>query len=93
MCVQAWAQRFALLGDETRLRLLNEMHTHPDLPVADLALLAGVSVNCASQALRRLREAGWVASHKTGRVVRYQVVDDAIVHRILHELVGAQHTH
>ena len=36
-----WAQRFDLLGDTTRLRLLDRMHHHPGSSVAELAEAAG----------------------------------------------------
>ncbi|CAM3571298.1 ArsR/SmtB family transcription factor [Tsukamurella ocularis] len=88
---QEWASRFALLGDETRLRLLAVMHARPGLGVGDLAARAGIGENAASQALRVLRGAGWARTERDGRVVRYFLRTDAIVHRILHEIIGAHH--
>ncbi|MEH6380974.1 MAG: metalloregulator ArsR/SmtB family transcription factor [Dietzia cercidiphylli] len=89
-----WAERFELLGDPTRLGLLAHMHhVGPGVAtVSDLAEAAGITRNAASQALRILRDRGWVRAARDaddGRVVRYSLDDDT-VHRILH-LMGARH--
>ncbi|WP_420714508.1 hypothetical protein [Rhodococcus sp. RDE2] len=44
-----------------------------------------------SQALRLLREQGWVAATRQGRLMRYRSVD-VTVHSLLHT-VGADHQH
>jgi hypothetical protein len=41
--------------------------------------------------LRALRAQGWVTTTKSGRTVHYRIVPDAIVHRILHDIMGAEH--
>lgn len=87
----SWATRFALLGDGTRLRLLVAMHACPGMGVGELAARAGVGENAASQALRVLREAGWVLAARRGRAVHYTLRSDAIVHAILHDVLGATH--
>lgn len=89
-----WATRFDLLGDPTRLALLAHMHAAgPGIStVTELAEAAGITRNAASQALRVLREQGWVRSERNpsdGRSQRYSLADDT-VHRILH-LMGARH--
>ena len=89
-----WGERFELLGDPTRLGLLAHMHhVGPGVAtVSDLAEAAGITRNAASQALRILRDRGWVRAARgadDGRVVRYSLADDT-VHRILH-LMGARH--
>ncbi|GAB2656632.1 hypothetical protein GCM10027169_20340 [Gordonia jinhuaensis] len=87
----AWSRRFTLLSDPTRLRLIVGMHHRPDSTVNDLAQLAGISPNTASQSLRALRDEGWIDGDKSGREVRYRLRPDAIVHRILHEIMGDHH--
>lgn len=94
MDVDDWAARFDLLADPTRLGLLAHMHhAGPGVAtVSDLADAVGITRNAASQALRILREQGWVFATRDetdGRIVRYTLVDDT-VHRILH-LMGARH--
>ncbi|MFL0579631.1 ArsR/SmtB family transcription factor [Dietzia sp. 179-F 9C3 NHS] len=89
-----WATRFDLLGDPTRLALLAHMHdAGPGVAtVSDLATAAGITRNAASQALRVLRDQGWVRADRDptdGRAQRYTLADDT-VHTILH-LMGARH--
>lgn len=86
-----WARRFAVLADPTRLGLLIAMHADPGLSVLQLAAATDTTANAASQALRSLREHGWVSCEREGRTVRYSVNADAIVHRVLHDIVGAHH--
>ena len=92
--LDGWASRFDLLGDPTRLALLAHMHdAGPGIcTVTDLADAADITRNAASQALRVLRDQGWVRSERDpadGRSQRYSLADDT-VHRILH-LMGARH--
>lgn len=86
-----WAERFAVLGDPTRLALLIAMHSHPGMAVHALAEHAGVTENAASQALRTLRQQQWVHTERRGRHIHYRLNSDAIVHRVLHDIVGAHH--
>lgn len=85
----AWARRFDLLGDPTRLRLLFYMHLHPGQGVSDLAEAAGITPTAASQSLRVLRDQGWVEALRDGRAMRYCLIDET-AHRLLH-LMGARH--
>lgn len=88
---EEWARRFDLLADPTRLALLTHMHLHPDSPVVDLAAAAGITQTAASQALRVLRDQGWVEGRRQGRLVHYRLIDDA-AHDVLH-LMGQHHDH
>lgn len=89
--VDRWARRFDLLADPNRLRILHRLHHEPDLCVTDLADTVGMRPTALSQALRLLREQGWVAATRHGRQVRYRLVD-ATAHSLLHA-VGADHVH
>lgn len=84
-----WARCFELLADPTRLRLLSHMHLHPGSPVVDLAAAAGITQTAASQALRVLREQGWVEARREGRLMRYHLIDD-VAHCVLH-FMGQRH--
>ncbi|WKG05783.1 helix-turn-helix transcriptional regulator [Mycolicibacterium sp. HK-90] len=84
-----WARRFDLLSDPHRLEILLSLHRAPDICVGDLAAALGRSENAVSQALRVLRDQGWVSSTRAGRTVRYRL-EDAIVHDLLH-WIGARH--
>ncbi|MDH6193380.1 DNA-binding transcriptional ArsR family regulator [Mycobacterium frederiksbergense] len=84
-----WAQRFDLLSDPHRLEILLGLHSAPGICVSDLATALGRSENAVSQALRVLREQGWVTSTRVGRTVNYRL-EDEIVHDLLH-WIGARH--
>ncbi len=84
-----WTQRFDLLSDPHRLEILLTLHRAPGICVGDLAGALGRSENAVSQALRVLRQQGWVTSTRVGRSVSYRL-DDEIVHDLLH-WIGARH--
>ena len=84
-----WTQRFDLLSDPNRLEILLSLHRAPGICVGDLAAALGRSENAVSQALRVLRQQGWVSSTRIGRAVSYRL-EDEIVHDLLH-WIGARH--
>ncbi len=84
-----WSLRFDLLSDPHRLEILLVLHRAPGIFVGDLAAALGRSENAVSQALRVLRQQGWVTSTRVGRAVSYRL-DDEIVHDLLH-WIGARH--
>jgi DNA-binding transcriptional ArsR family regulator len=81
--LRVWAERFALLADPGRLRLLLCIHAAGPIAVSDLAVAADMSDTAVSQSLRLLRSNGVVTAHKDGRVVRYELTDPT-VHDLLH---------
>ncbi|MBS1693929.1 MAG: winged helix-turn-helix transcriptional regulator [Actinobacteria bacterium] len=87
--IRGWTLRFDLLSDPNRLEILLGLHRAPGICVSDLAAAVGRSENSVSQALRVLRQQGWVSSTRVGRSVSYRL-DDQIVHDLLH-WIGAQH--
>ncbi|MEN4479432.1 metalloregulator ArsR/SmtB family transcription factor [Mycolicibacterium cosmeticum] len=84
-----WSRRFDLLSDPHRLEILLALHRAPGIRVGDLAAVLGRSENAVSQALRVLRDQGWVSSTRVGRTVSYRL-DDDVVHDLLH-WIGARH--
>ena len=84
-----WTQRFDLLSDPNRLEILLTLHRAPGICVGELAEAVGRSENSVSQALRVLRQQGWVSSTRDGRQVRYHL-DDPTVHRLLHWIGAAR---
>jgi DNA-binding transcriptional ArsR family regulator len=84
-----WTLRFDLLSDPNRLEILLVLHRAPGICVGDLAAALGRSENAVSQALRVLRQQGWVSSTRVGRLVSYRL-EDEIVHDLLH-WIGARH--
>lgn len=87
--IAGWTQRFDLLSDPGRLEILLGLHRAPGICVGDLASALGRSENAVSQALRVLRQQGWVSSTRVGRQVSYQL-EDHTVHDLLH-WIGAAH--
>ena len=87
--IAGWTQRFDLLSDPNRLEILLGLHRAPGICVGDLAAALGRSENAVSQALRILRQQGWVASSRVGRLVSYRL-EDHTVHDLLH-WIGAAH--
>lgn len=87
--IAGWTQRFDLLSDPHRLEILLSLHRAPGICVSDLAAALGRSENAVSQALRVLRQQGWVSSTRIGRQVSYRL-EDHIIHDLLH-WIGAAH--
>jgi ArsR family transcriptional regulator, lead/cadmium/zinc/bismuth-responsive transcriptional repressor len=85
--VEALADTFRVLGDPTRVRILDALST-VELCVCDIASLAGISESAVSHQLRLLRGLRLVRPRRAGRQV-YYAVDD---HHIL-ELLNQAMTH
>jgi DNA-binding transcriptional ArsR family regulator len=67
---------FRLLGDPTRVRLLEALLLGEELCVCDLAATVGALETTVSQALRLLRAARVVRTRRAGRMVFYSLADD-----------------
>ncbi|MET0900261.1 MAG: metalloregulator ArsR/SmtB family transcription factor [Mycobacterium sp.] len=88
--IAGWTVRFDLLSDPNRLEILLSLHRAPGICVGDLAAALGRSENAVSQALRVLRQQGWVTSTRVGRQASYRL-EDHTVHNLLH-WIGAAHS-
>jgi DNA-binding transcriptional ArsR family regulator len=69
------ADLLALIADPVRSRLLFALVAADELCVGDLASALGVSDDAVSYALKLLRTAGLVRSHKAGRAVYYRLAE------------------
>lgn len=76
------ADRFRLLSDPGRLRMVYALLDAGELCVCDLAAAVDASESATSHQLRQLRLAGLVRSRKEGRTVYYKV-DDTHVRLLL----------
>lgn len=85
--VEGLADTFRVLGDPTRVRILDALATG-ELCVCDIAALVGISESAVSHQLRLLRGMRLVRPRRAGRLV-YYAVDD---HHIL-ELLNQAMTH
>ncbi len=77
------AETFRVLGDPTRVRILQAL-SQEELCVCDLASLLGTTKSAVSHQLRLLRSLRVVAYRKAGRVVYYSL-DDSHVGNLLRE--------
>ncbi len=76
------ADRFKLLADPGRLRMVYALLEAGEMCVCDLAATVEASESATSHQLRQLRLAGLVRSRKEGRTVYYRV-DDTHVRLLL----------
>ncbi len=81
--IEAVADVFKLLGDPTRVRLVDAL-SHGERCVCDLASLVGQTESAVSHQLRLLRAARLVRVRRTGRHA-YYALDDHHVVGLLHD--------
>jgi ArsR family transcriptional regulator, lead/cadmium/zinc/bismuth-responsive transcriptional repressor len=81
--VESLAETFRVLGDPTRVRILDALSTG-ELCVCDIASLVGISESAVSHQLRLLRGMRLVRSRRAGRLV-YYAVDDHHILELLHQ--------
>jgi len=80
---EALADTFRVLGDPTRVRILDAL-SGGELCVCDIASLVGISESAASHQLRLLRGMRLVRPRRAGRLV-YYAVDDAHILELLNQ--------
>ena len=85
--VHALAETFRVLGDPTRVRMLDAL-SGGELCVCDIASLVGISESAVSHQLRLLRGMRLVRPRRAGRLVYYAVDDQHIL-----ELLKQASTH
>jgi ArsR family transcriptional regulator len=72
------AERFRLLGDPVRLRILNLLLERGEAAVHDLASAIGQSHQNTSKHLRKLSEGGLVGCRREGLEALYRVTDASV---------------
>ena len=77
--VAALADLFKVLGDPTRIRILQALHD-TRLCVCDIAETLGMTQSAISHQLRVLRQARLVRARREGRSVFYALDDDHVAH-------------
>lgn len=88
---QQLAERFKLLSDPSRLRMIYALVEAGEVCVSDLARLVEVSESATSHQLRQLRLAGLVRTRKRGREVFYRVADTHV--RLLLDVAVEHYLH
>src|SRR5262245_19975032 len=76
--VDALAETFKVLGDATRVRILDAL-SRAELCVGDLAELLGLSESATSHQLRLLRGMHLVRPRRAGQMIFYSLDDHHIV--------------
>lgn len=82
--VEAVAETFRVLGDPTRIRILDALGT-AEVCVNDLAQRVGISESAVSHQLRLLRTMRLVRVRREGRMA-YYAVDDHHILELLHQV-------
>jgi ArsR family transcriptional regulator, lead/cadmium/zinc/bismuth-responsive transcriptional repressor len=72
------ARTFGILGDPTRVRILDAL-SGGELCVCDIACLVGISESAVSHQLRLLRDSRLVTSRRVGRHIHYALDDRHIL--------------
>jgi Predicted transcriptional regulators len=85
--LRAWADRFALLGDPSRLSLLVAIRRDGPVSVSDLAEVTGIKPTAVSQSLRLMRVSNLVQGHRDGRRTCYELTDEH-VNALLDHVLG-----
>jgi DNA-binding transcriptional ArsR family regulator len=80
------ASTFRILGDLTRVRLLDAL-SKSELCVCDLAALVGISESAVSHQLRLLRSHRLVRARRDGRMVFY-ALDDRHIQSLLEQALS-----
>lgn len=88
---QLLAERFKLLADPSRLRMIDALVEAGEMCVSDLAGLVDVSESATSHQLRQLRLAGLVRARRQGREVFYRVADTHV--RLLLDVAVEHYLH
>jgi len=84
--VELIARRFRVLGDPTRIKLLNRLRSG-EAGVHELCALVGSTQQNVSKHLAVLADAGIVARRREGNATRYRVVDEGVF-RLCEDVCG-----
>lgn len=72
------SDRFKMLGDPTRLQLVNALHADDELSVGELVERVGLSYGAVSKQLALLRSHGIVAKRREGTRIFYRISDPTL---------------
>ena len=76
--IERIADRFRLLSDPSRLRLVNALHVDGELSVGELVERAGVTYGAVSKQLALLRSHGVLARRREGTRIYYRIHDPSM---------------
>jgi ArsR family transcriptional regulator len=90
--VRALSDTFRMLGDPTRVRILDALGAG-ELCVCDIASLVGISESAVSHQLRLLRGMRLVRPRRAGRLVYYALDDQHIIELLKQAQTHVTHAH
>ncbi|MDP9257867.1 MAG: metalloregulator ArsR/SmtB family transcription factor [Actinomycetota bacterium] len=70
-------RRLGAFSDPTRLRVAMVLAAASELCVGDTAALLGLPIKLVSHHVRSLAERGLATKHRDGKLIRYQLTDEA----------------
>jgi len=76
--IERVSDRFRLLGDPTRLRLVNALHVDGELSVGELVERVGMSYGAVSKQLAMLRSSGLLGRRRDGTKIYYRIADPSV---------------
>jgi len=76
--IERVSDRFRMLADPTRLRLVNALHVEGELSVGDLVERVSVSYGAVSKQLALLRSNGVLARRREGTRIYYRINDPSL---------------
>jgi ArsR family transcriptional regulator len=76
--IERVSDRFRLLGDPSRLRLVNALHVEGELSVGELVERAGMTYGAVSKQLALLRSHGVLARRRAGTRIYYRIIDPSL---------------
>ena len=89
--VERVADRFRMLGDPTRLRLVNALHADGELAVGELVHRLGISYGAVSKQLALLRSHGLLSRRRDGNRIFYAAENEHIERIATETLLQADH--
>jgi DNA-binding transcriptional ArsR family regulator len=91
--VDRLADRFAVMADRSRLRILVSLLQSGELCVADLSVAAGLSVSATSHALAQLQQGAMVTARREGRYTYYEAVETPETNQLRDLIAGPAGAH
>lgn len=76
--VERMCDRFRLLGDPTRLRIVNALHAADEMTVGEIVAEVDVTYGAVSKHLALLRSHGVVARRRQGTHIHYRIDDPSL---------------
>ena len=86
----AVSEFFKVLGDETRMKIINAL-SHGELCVSDIAAALGMTQSAVSHQLKLLRMANQVKARREGKSIYYSLDDQHVIDILEEALIHIRH--